>query len=297
MGGGGSTYDYGFRIYNPNIAKFLSVDPLSKEYPELTSYQFASNSPIAAVDLDGLESDISFDPTRYNNSTDQTSVSRVHLPAPKLIPPTQKQIIESRQIIPILTGKNPNEVGDRIVSNWNKNPVTVSDIYACYPSAWVRLQSGYTKVPNQLLVPFSKNPNYKPDPDRLFPALNTKFAVAFASAIDSKLWKDIPQDIKGKGGAGAVVMENLGEIADVWAGEMQKGGIIQVWQYSADFEDVKNGLPASRGYGHSVTFLNYTFDSSGDISGFKYADQNGEKTAEKGNYAEVFGANLKNEER
>jgi hypothetical protein len=27
MGGGGSTYDYGFRIYNPNIGKFLGVDP------------------------------------------------------------------------------------------------------------------------------------------------------------------------------------------------------------------------------------------------------------------------------
>jgi RHS repeat-associated protein len=55
MGGGGSTYDYGFRIYNPQIAKFLSVDPLTKSYPELTPYQYASNTPIAAIDLDGLE--------------------------------------------------------------------------------------------------------------------------------------------------------------------------------------------------------------------------------------------------
>ena len=28
MGGGQSTYDYGFRIYNPALGKFLSVDPL-----------------------------------------------------------------------------------------------------------------------------------------------------------------------------------------------------------------------------------------------------------------------------
>jgi len=55
MGGGGSTYDYGFRIYNPQIAKFLSVDPLAKEYPWYTPYQFAGNSPIWAIDLDGLE--------------------------------------------------------------------------------------------------------------------------------------------------------------------------------------------------------------------------------------------------
>jgi len=48
--------DYGFRIYNPSIAKFLSVDPLTKGYPMLTPYQFASNSPIVNIDLDGLES-------------------------------------------------------------------------------------------------------------------------------------------------------------------------------------------------------------------------------------------------
>ena len=47
--------DYGFRLYNPAIAKFLSVDPLSPSYPELTPYQFASNTPIDAIDLDGLE--------------------------------------------------------------------------------------------------------------------------------------------------------------------------------------------------------------------------------------------------
>jgi RHS repeat-associated protein len=55
MGGGGATYDYGFRIYNPQLGKFLSVDPLFKSYPWYTPYQFAGNMPIAAIDLDGLE--------------------------------------------------------------------------------------------------------------------------------------------------------------------------------------------------------------------------------------------------
>jgi RHS repeat-associated protein len=53
--GNGNEYDYGFRIYNPRIGKFLSVDPLSPEYPQLTPYQFASNRPIDGIDLDGLE--------------------------------------------------------------------------------------------------------------------------------------------------------------------------------------------------------------------------------------------------
>ncbi len=50
-----STYDYGFRIYNSRLGRFLSVDPLTKSYPELTPYQYASNTPIQAIDLDGLE--------------------------------------------------------------------------------------------------------------------------------------------------------------------------------------------------------------------------------------------------
>jgi RHS repeat-associated protein len=52
---GNTHYDYGFRTYNPAIAKFLSVDPLTSSYPMLTPYQFAGNTPIQAIDLDGLE--------------------------------------------------------------------------------------------------------------------------------------------------------------------------------------------------------------------------------------------------
>src|SRR5665213_345251 len=48
-------YDYGFRIYDPRLGRFKSVDQLTKKYPELTPYQFASNTPIQAIDLDGLE--------------------------------------------------------------------------------------------------------------------------------------------------------------------------------------------------------------------------------------------------
>ena len=56
--GGLTHYDYGFRIYNPAIEKFLSVDSLTKGYPMLTPYQFASNTPIQAKDLDGLEAKV-----------------------------------------------------------------------------------------------------------------------------------------------------------------------------------------------------------------------------------------------
>jgi RHS repeat-associated protein len=47
--------DYGFRILDNRLGRFKSIDPLTKKYPELTPYQFASNCPIEAIDLDGLE--------------------------------------------------------------------------------------------------------------------------------------------------------------------------------------------------------------------------------------------------
>lgn len=43
------------RVYDPRIGKFLSVDPLTGKYPELTPYQFASNRPVDGVDQDGKE--------------------------------------------------------------------------------------------------------------------------------------------------------------------------------------------------------------------------------------------------
>jgi len=53
--GTGDQQDYGMRIYDPRLGRFLSVDPITNKYPELTPYQFASNSPINGIDLDGLE--------------------------------------------------------------------------------------------------------------------------------------------------------------------------------------------------------------------------------------------------
>ena len=67
-GTSGATYDYGFRIYDARIAKFLSVDPLTKSFPMLTPYQFASNTPIQSIDLDGLEAIHYY--YSWNNKTD-----------------------------------------------------------------------------------------------------------------------------------------------------------------------------------------------------------------------------------
>ncbi|MEL6590414.1 MAG: DUF6443 domain-containing protein [Bacteroidota bacterium] len=64
-------YDYGFRWYSADIARFVSVDPLAEDFYFLTTFQYASNSPIYMIDLDGLEGI----PANEVKSEDITSVA------------------------------------------------------------------------------------------------------------------------------------------------------------------------------------------------------------------------------
>jgi RHS repeat-associated protein len=50
--------DFEERAYSSNLARFLSIDPLSKESPWSSSYSFAANKPIFMVDLHGLKGTI-----------------------------------------------------------------------------------------------------------------------------------------------------------------------------------------------------------------------------------------------
>ncbi len=47
--------DYGARIYDGRVGRFLSVDPLSGKNLSLSSYEYANNSPIGNLDNDGKD--------------------------------------------------------------------------------------------------------------------------------------------------------------------------------------------------------------------------------------------------
>jgi RHS repeat-associated protein len=53
LGGGGSTYDFGSRIYNQSLGRFLSLDILLSKYPGTSPFTYAINHPIIAIDKHG----------------------------------------------------------------------------------------------------------------------------------------------------------------------------------------------------------------------------------------------------
>ncbi|WP_299311244.1 RHS repeat-associated core domain-containing protein [uncultured Aquimarina sp.] len=51
--GGGNSYDFGMRMLDPRIGRWLAVDPLRKKAPGITPYRFGFNNPIRYKDPDG----------------------------------------------------------------------------------------------------------------------------------------------------------------------------------------------------------------------------------------------------
>jgi len=53
--GEGNSINFDFRVHDPRLGRFLSVDPLSAEYPWNSTYAFAENRVIDGIDLEGAE--------------------------------------------------------------------------------------------------------------------------------------------------------------------------------------------------------------------------------------------------
>jgi len=59
--GNGNSYDFGARILDPRLGRWLSVDPLQKKYPDLSPFNYSGNSPISFKDIDGKKIYIYYD--------------------------------------------------------------------------------------------------------------------------------------------------------------------------------------------------------------------------------------------
>ena len=78
----GSHLSFEYRIYDSRIGKFLSIDPLTKDYPWNSPYAFSENRVIDGIELEGMEVVLineKTDPDLYNAGVKNTDNSAVHI--------------------------------------------------------------------------------------------------------------------------------------------------------------------------------------------------------------------------
>ena len=51
---GSFDYDFDARMFDSRIARFLSIDPITEDYPDISPYAFAGNCPILLIDEEGM---------------------------------------------------------------------------------------------------------------------------------------------------------------------------------------------------------------------------------------------------
>jgi RHS repeat-associated protein len=82
--GEGNSYAFMYRIHDPRLGRFLSVDPLSGEYPWNSTYAFSENNVTAFIELEGLEKYYAADGRLLGSFGTSTEIHIINFPADQL---------------------------------------------------------------------------------------------------------------------------------------------------------------------------------------------------------------------
>jgi RHS repeat-associated protein len=160
----GGQQDYGMRIYDPRLGRFLSVDPIADEFPWNSVYAFAEGDPINYIDLDGLEKTAKpasqtmqkpapvLDRTKSNTYVrpDGTIYTRP-LPVSRSTPPSTANYENATRVEGGWYVTTPN--GGYTVWDEKKKPLT----FVPYKNDYMRRQETLQKESNEGVLTMQKN--------------------------------------------------------------------------------------------------------------------------------------------
>ncbi len=164
----GNSYDYGARMLDPRIGRWLSVDKLEGKFPALSTYNFVMNNPLFFMDPDGNEPIIKYGfrvvGYRVEKGQGLTQVTE-ELNKAVVTNVTWQQIVEynmnpenNPNAERIFKGiKDPSDEND---PGWEKMNMNEGDILYVNP-AWYGQEKVETNIPQNKIATNSKNPPVK----------------------------------------------------------------------------------------------------------------------------------------
>jgi RHS repeat-associated protein len=109
--GDGNQIDYGARIYDPRLGRWLSSDPMMKKYPHLSPFHYGNNNPIITIDPDGKENIIVVGSQVHQGETDQANkMNFVHQAIASLIYHRITETKETTSFLLITEGYTANQI-------------------------------------------------------------------------------------------------------------------------------------------------------------------------------------------
>jgi RHS repeat-associated protein len=186
--GEGNSINYKYRMHDPRVGRFFSVDPLTAEYPHYTPYSFSGNKVIAYRELEGLE-EIHFTYTFNYNLTEKTGWRRyvpfMNNPSFSLSEGTitDYEIQEASDLkykitlrVPVVYAHNRNSPSYKTYTYSGKNMVGLDDPsnWVGEPDYWGAFQEGFGNGVSVALI------------DNAGEALMSSFTKAI---IKSKVWR------------------------------------------------------------------------------------------------------------
>ncbi|MFA9212444.1 MAG: RHS repeat-associated core domain-containing protein [Candidatus Methylacidiphilales bacterium] len=172
--GEGNAYDFGARIYDPRLGRWLSIDPKYKFYPEYSPYNFALNNPIVFIDFGGEAVNGGFSVTNQSNKpiviigtslttrdagvfSKETSIESDQVP--RTLMPGQR--FEATYNTFVRDGVTIEEFNGRIVDV--KTGKVIADNIGIYDVDFIKIQDGQKFEDDKGKIYTNKNTNLVPN--------------------------------------------------------------------------------------------------------------------------------------
>lgn len=172
IAGAGNNYDFGARMLDTRLGRWMSLDPLQSKYPSMSPYNFSGDSPICFKDNDGKTIFIFYDTGKLNENgkpiySQYRYGSEMEVPDNKFVIETISALNQMKAVDVVVTDLTDNDPSPSHILNKlaTDNTVTVNIIESVDGNYHKRTKDdktivGFSPYKGRMLETFRHNKTY-----------------------------------------------------------------------------------------------------------------------------------------